>query len=178
MRPAAGQPRRIMKREPMRNLELAECFHEIADLLELREDNVFRIRSYRRAAQQLENLGEDVVDALSAGRKVPGIGAELARKIQEWAAGGSMAYLDELRAGLPRGVRQLMHLPGVGPKTARLLYERLGIDSVEHLEEACRSGAVQQVPGIRKKTGENILRAIETWRLRQSRLPLARALPL
>jgi DNA polymerase (family 10) len=162
----------------MRNLELAECFHEIADLLELREENVFRIRSYRRAAQQLESLAEDVVEALGAGRKIPGIGAELARKIQEWAAGGSMAYLEELRAELPRGVRQLMHLPGVGPKTARLLYERLGIDSVERLEAACRSGAVQQVPGIRKKTGENILRAIETWRLGQARLPLARALPL
>jgi DNA polymerase (family 10) len=162
----------------MRNLELAECFHEIADLLELREENVFRIRSYRRAAQQLESLAEDVVEALGAGRKIPGIGAELARKIHEWAAGGSMAYLDELRAELPRGVRQLMHLPGVGPKTARLLYERLGIDSVERLEEACRSGAVQQVPGIRTKTGANILRAIETWRLGQARLPLARALPL
>jgi DNA polymerase (family 10) len=162
----------------MRNLELAECFHEIADLLELREENVFRIRSYRRAAQQLESLAEDVVEALGTGRKIPGIGAELARKIHEWAAGGSMAYLEELRAGLPRGVRQLMHLPGVGPKTARLLYDRLGIDSVERLEDACRSGAVQQVPGIRKKTGENILRAIETWRLGQSRLPLARALPL
>jgi DNA polymerase (family 10) len=162
----------------MRNLELAECFHEIADLLELREENVFRIRSYRRAAQQLESLAEDVVEALGAGRKIPGIGAELARKIQEWAAGGSMAYLEELRAELPRGVRQLMHLPGIGPKTARLLYERLAIDSVARLEEACRSGAVQQVPGIRKRTGENILRAIETWRLGQARLPLARALPL
>src|SRR5262245_34427673 len=162
----------------MRNLERAECFHEIADLLELREENVFRIRSYRRAAQQLESLSEDVVEALGAGRKIPGIGAELARKIQEWAAGGSMAYLEELRADLPRGVRQLMHLPGLGPKTARLLYERLGIDSVERLEEACRSGAVQQVPGIREKTSANILRAIDTWRLGQARLPLARALPL
>jgi DNA polymerase (family 10) len=162
----------------MRNLELAECFHEIADLLELREENVFRIRSYRRAAQQLENLAEDVVEALSAGRKIPGIGAELARKIHEWTAGGSMAYLDELRAVMPRGVRQLMYLPGVGPKTARLLYDRLGIDSVERLEEACRSGAVHQVPGIRRKTGENILRAIDTWRLGQARLPLARALSL
>ena len=90
----------------MRNLELAECFHEIADLLELREENVFRIRSYRRAAQQLESLAEDVVEALGAGRKIPGIGAELARKIHEWAAGGSMAYLDELRALVEDGRRR------------------------------------------------------------------------
>ncbi len=162
----------------MRNRELAECFHEIADLLEIREDNVFRVRAYRRAADQLENLAEDVVEALRAKKKIPGIGADLAAKIREWADTGSMGYLEELRRGLPRGVRQLMSLPGVGPKTAKLLHERLGIDSVEGLEEACRSGTILEVPGIRQKTCENILRGIETWRLGQARMPLARALPL
>ena len=162
----------------MRNFELAECFHEIADLLEIREENVFRVRAYRRAAQQLENLAEDAVEALRAGKKIPGIGADLAAKIREWADSGTMAYLEELRKGLPRGVRQLMGLPGVGPKTAKLLHERLGIDSVERLEEACRSGRILEVPGIRQKTCQNILRGIETWRLGQARMPLARALPL
>ncbi len=161
-----------------RNLELADCFHEVADLLELREENAFRIRAYRRAAQQLESLGEDAVDALAGGRKIPGIGADLAAKIREWAGTGTIGFLEELRAGLPRGVRTLMSLPGVGPKTARLLYERLGIDSVERLEEACRSGAVLRVPGIGARTCANLLRGIETWRLGQARLPLARALPL
>ncbi len=162
----------------MRNFELAECFQEIADLLEIREENVFRVRAYRRAAQQLENLAEDAVEALRAGKKIPGIGADLAAKIREWADSGTMADLEELRKGLPRGVRQLMGLPGVGPKTARLLHERLGIDSVERLEEACRSGRILQVPGIRQKTCQNILRGIETWRLGQARMPLARAWPL
>lgn len=171
---------RIMDGEPapMRNFELAECFHEIADLLEIREENVFRVRAYRRAAQQLENLAEDVVDALQAGKKIPGIGADLAGKIREWVDSGTIGYLEELRKDRPRGVRQLMGLPGVGPKTAKLLYERLGIDSVERLEEACRSGRILQVPGIRQKSRENILRGIETWRLGQARMPLARALPL
>ncbi|HEV8674573.1 MAG TPA: DNA polymerase/3'-5' exonuclease PolX [Methylomirabilota bacterium] len=162
----------------VRNFEVAECFHEIADLLEIREENVFRIRAYRRAAQQLENLAEDVVEALAAGKKIPGIGADLAAKIHEYAERGAIAYLDELRIGLPRGVRQLMGLSGVGPKTARLLFERLGIDSIERLEEACRSGRILETPGIRQKTCENILRGIETWRLGQARLPLAKALPL
>jgi DNA polymerase (family X) len=162
----------------MRNFVLADCFHEIADLLEIREENVFRIRAYRRAAQQLENLAEDVVGALAAGRKIPGIGADLAAKIREHAETGTIAYLEELRSGLPRGVRQLTGLPGVGPKTARLIYERLGIDSVEKLEEACRTGRILEVPGIRQKTCENILRGIDTWRLGQARLPLAKALPL
>jgi DNA polymerase (family 10) len=162
----------------MRNLQLAECFQEIADLLELREENAFRIRAYRRAAQQLENLPEDAVDALRARKKIPGIGADLAAKIREWADTGAIAYLAELRRDLPGGVRQLMALPGVGPKTARLLYERLGIDSVDRLEEACRSSTILGVPGIRQKTVENIRRAIDTWRLGQTRMPLGRALPL
>ena len=160
----------------MRNLELAECFSEVADLLEIREENVFRIRAYRRAAQQLENLPEDALDALDAGKKIPGIGADLAAKIREWADTGAIAYLEELRTALPRGVRQLMALPGVGPKTAKLLYERLGIDSVERLEAACRSGTILEVPGIRQKSSENILRGIETWRLGQARMPLGKAL--
>jgi DNA polymerase (family 10) len=162
----------------MRNFELAECFHEIADLLEIREDNVFRVRAYRRAADLLENLAEDVVEALGAKQKIPGIGADLAAKIREWADTGRMGYLEELRRELPRGVRQLMSLPGVGPKTARLVHERLGIDSVDALEAACRTGAILAVPGIRRKSSENILRGIETWRLGQARMPLARALAL
>jgi len=162
----------------MRNFEIAELFHEIADLLEIREENVFRIRAYRRAAQQLESFAEDVLEALEAGRKIPGIGADLAAKIREFADRGTIAYLEELRKDLPRGVRQLMAVQGVGPKTAKLLYEQLGIDSIESLEEACRSGRILQVPGIREKTRENILRGIEVWRLGQARMPLGKALAL
>lgn len=162
----------------MRNIELAELFHEIADLLEIREENVFRIRAYRRAAQQLESLAADVVEALAAGKKIPGIGADLAAKIREYAETGAIAYLEEMRKELPPGVRQLMALQGVGPKTAKLLYETLGIDSVERLEEACRSGRVLEVPGIRGKTRDNMLRGIEAWKAGQARMPLGKALAL
>jgi DNA polymerase (family 10) len=162
----------------MGNVELAELFHEIADLLELREENVFRVRAYRRAAEQLEHLAEDVTEALAARRKVPGIGTDLAAKIREHEATGTIGYLEELRRELPAGVRQLTRLSGVGPKTAMLLYRQLGIDSIDRLEAACRSGEVLQVPGIREKTADNILRGIGTWRLGQARLPLGRALVL
>ncbi|HZS33056.1 MAG TPA: DNA polymerase/3'-5' exonuclease PolX [Methylomirabilota bacterium] len=163
----------------MRNLEIAELFHEMADLLELRPaESVFRIRAYRRAAQQLEGLAEDAVDALAAGRKIPGIGAGLAAQIREFAEHGTVGELERLRQDLPRGVRQLMGVGGVGPKTARLVYERLGIDSVEKLEAACRSGAIATVPGMRQRSCENLLRAIEAWKLRTARMPLARALDL
>ncbi|MBI3454344.1 MAG: DNA polymerase/3'-5' exonuclease PolX [Candidatus Rokubacteria bacterium] len=162
----------------MRNFEVAELFHEIADLLEIREENVFRVRAYRRAAQQLENLAADAGEALAAGKKIPGIGADLAGKIREYADTGALAYLEELRKGLPRGVRELTGIPGVGPKTAKLLSTELGIDSIERLEEACRSGKILEVPGIREKTCENILRGIETWKLGQARMPVGKALAL
>jgi len=162
----------------MRNLELADLFHEIADLLEIREDSVFRIRAYRRAAQQLESLGEDVIEALDAGKKIPGIGADLGAKIREYVQSGAIAYLEEMRKSMPRGVRQLMSLQGVGPKTAKLLYEELGIDSIERLEDACRSGKILELPGVREKTRENILRGIEVWKTGQARMPLGKALTL
>jgi DNA polymerase (family 10) len=147
----------------------------MADLLELQEESAFRIRAYRRAAQQVEGLGEDVADALAAGRKIPGIGAGLAAQIREYAERGAVADLEALRSALPRGVRDLTGLGGIGPRTARLLYDRLGIDSVDALEAACRSGALVGVPGIKARTSENILRAIDTWRLGRARMPLGRA---
>jgi DNA polymerase (family 10) len=159
----------------VRNREIAALFTEMADLLELREESAFRIRAYRRAAQQLEALGEDVAEALAAGRKIPGIGAGLAAQIREYAERGAVGDLEALRRALPHGVRELTELGGVGPRTARLLYDRLGIDSVDALEAACRSGALAGVPGIKARTTENILRAIERWRLGRARMPLGRA---
>src|SRR5438876_964455 len=85
----------------VRNAELAALFEEMADHLELREESVFRIRAYRRAAQQLESLGEDAVVVLEAGRKIPGIGADLATKIREYVATGAIADLEAMRRSGP-----------------------------------------------------------------------------
>ncbi|PYM58065.1 MAG: DNA polymerase/3'-5' exonuclease PolX [Candidatus Rokuibacteriota bacterium] len=162
----------------VRNAELAALFEEMADHLELREESVFRIRAYRRAAQQLEGLAEDAVGVLETGGKIPGIGADLSKKIREYADAGAIAELEAMRQSLPAGVRQLMAVPGVGPRTAKLLYDRLGIDSVEALEAACRSGRVLEVPGVREKTRDNMLRGVQTWKAGQARMPLGRALSL
>src|SRR5262249_44973876 len=136
----------------MRNLDLADIFEEIADLLEIQEANVFRIRAYRRAAEQIGNLAEEAVAAVAAGRKIPGMGADLAAKILEAAQTGTMADLDALRRAVPRGVRQMMDLPGVGPRKAKLLHEKLGVDSIEGLEREILSGRILEVPGFQKKT--------------------------
>ena len=162
----------------MRNFEIARAFDEIADFLELREENPFRIRAYRRAAQNIASLTEDVAARIERGEKTAGIGKDLAEKIQTYLRTGTLPDLEALRREIPAGVVTLTRIQGLGPKTARLLYDRLGIDSVETLEEACRSGRILEVPGIREKTRENILKGIETWRAGQARMPLGKALPL
>ncbi len=164
----------------MKNLEIARLFNEIADFLEVKDENPFRIRAYRRAAQAIEGLSEDI--AAIAGRggllDVPGIGKDLAGKIQEYLASGKVEYLEGLRKEIPGGVIELMGIHGVGPKTAKLLYEQAGVDSVEKLEEQARAGKLAHLPGVRAKTVENILKGIAVWKSGRERTPLGTALLL
>ncbi len=164
----------------MKNIEIANLFNEIADYLEVKGENPFRIRAYRRGAQALEGLSEDI--AAIAGRnalqEVPGIGKDLAGKIQEYLSSGKIEYLEALRKEIPAGVVDLMGIHGVGPKTAKLLYEQVGVDSVEKLEELARAHRLAGLPGIKGKTEENILKGIAVWRSGRERMPLGTALAL
>ena len=164
----------------MKNFELAKLFYEMADLLEIKGENVFRVRAYQRAAQNLESYAEDIAAVAERGElpKIPGIGRDLAAKITEYLATDKIADLETMRHEVPRGLLALLEVRGLGPKTAKLLYDRLGIDSVEKLEQAARAGDILTVPGIREKTRENILKAIATWKAGQTRMPLGKALAL
>jgi DNA polymerase (family 10) len=164
----------------MKNFEIAKLFYEMADLLEIKGENVFRVRAYQRAAQNVESHAEDIVAVAERGEleKIPGIGRDLTAKITEYLTTGKIADLETVRKEIPRGLLALLEVRGLGPKTARLLFERLGIDSVEKLEQASRSGDILTVPGIREKTRENIVRAIATWKAGQVRMPLGKALAL
>ena len=139
----------------MKNAEIARLFAEIAQLLEIKGENVFRVRAYERAAQNLESLAEDVARVATRGElsSIPGIGKGLAAHITEYLETGRIAELDTLRAELPRGLLEVLAVRGVGPKTAKLLHEHLGIDSVDKLEQAVASGDILRVPGMRA-TGE------------------------
>ncbi len=161
----------------MRNAEIATVFNEIADYLEVKGENPFRIRAYRRAAQAVEGLSEEIAAVVERGgiQDVPGIGKDLAAKIQEYLANGTIAYLEGLRKEIPPGVIQLMGIHGVGPKTARHLYEHLGVDSVQKLEELASSHKLAGLPGIQAKTEENILKGIAVWKSGQERKPLGTA---
>jgi DNA polymerase (family 10) len=164
----------------MRNVEIAGLFNEIADYLELKDENPFRIRAYRRAAQAVEGLAEDLAAMAQRGalQEVPGIGKDLSAKIQEYLANGTVEYLEDLKREIPAGVVELMGIHGVGPKTARLLYDRVGVDSVEKLEALAREHKLAGLPGIQAKTEENILKGIAVWRSGRERMPLGSVLVL
>src|ERR687887_501024 len=126
----------------------------MASLLEVQNESIFRVRAYARAAQTLETLAEsvEVVAARGELERLPGIGQDLAAKIEEVLATGHLAQLEERRRGLPPTFLALLEIRGLGPKTARLLYDRLGVDGVERPEAVAPSGEIPPVPGMGGKT--------------------------
>jgi DNA polymerase (family 10) len=164
---------------PMKNFEIARLFNLMADVLELRQQNVFRIRAYRRAAQNLESLHEDVEALARQSRldEIPGIGADLAGKISEYLETGHVRDIERVARRIPAGVVALMNVPGIGPKMAMRLY-RKGITDLDRLEKAARAGRLRGLPGIQARTERSMLRGVALVRGGQARMPLGRALPL
>ncbi len=163
----------------MKNQQIASIFNEIAELLEMKGENVFRIRAYRRAAQNLDGLSADVT-ALSDEElsNIPGIGKDLIGKIHEFLEKGTVTKHEELKKEIPPGVLDLLRVPGLGPKKAKQFYDKLKIKSVDELETAIRGGKLAGLPGIQKKTMDNILQGIELIKRGSERRPLGRVLPL
>ena len=161
----------------MKNFEIARLFYEMATLLEVQNESTFRVRAYQRGAQALETLAEDVATIAARGEltKLPGIGKDLASAIDEYLRTGAIGRLDKLRGGYPPSFLTLLDIRGLGPKTAKALYDTLGVDSVQKLEELCRTKAIIGHAGVREKTCENILKAIERWKVGQSRTVLSTA---
>ncbi len=168
-----------MYHEGVSNFDIARLFYEMAGLLEVRNESVFRVRAYQRGAQTLETLTEDVAAVAARGglQNLPAIGKDLASRIEEFLATGRIAKLDRLRAELPDKFLTLLEVRGLGPRTAKALYEQLGVDSIERLEELCRSRAIVGVAGIRDKTCDNILKGIASLKVGRARtlMPAARA---
>ena len=164
----------------MKQHDIAARFSEIADLLEYRGDNPFRVRAYRRAARNLEAFSGDLERLAAAGRliELSGVGADLSAKIQEYLKTGRMAALERLKRSIPRGVFELLEVPGIGPKTARQLTERLRISTIRQLEQAAKSHRLRALPGFQAKKEENILKSIAIVKRGRERMHLGLALPL
>ena len=162
-----------------RNLEIARIFAQIADMLEIQQESTFRVNAYRKGTRALESLGEDVVAIAARGelRKIGGIGASLAEKIEEYLTTGTIAYYDELRQAVPPGLSELMTIPEVGPKTALLMYQHLRIADVDALEQAARAGKIRALPRMGARIEQNILQGIERRRQQTARQPIGVVLP-
>ena len=147
----------------MTKSQIAEVLQEIATLLELKDENPFKIRAYANAARSLETFGGNLSDLQDeeALAKIPGIGKAIAAKIKELSATGSLKYVEELRAEFPAAILELFSISGLGAKKIKALYEQLHISSIEQLREACESGRVAQLPGFGETTQTKICTAIE-----------------
>ncbi len=159
----------------MKNKEIAEIFRDIANILEIRGENVFRIRAYTRAAQNIDGLAEDIEVVAKENRlhEIPGIGKELAGHIQQFIDTGKIKIYDELKKSLPRGLVDLLNIPSVGPKTAKLLFEKAKIKNISDLENAIKSNKLFGLPGVKEKTVLNIKKGLDILKRSRGRLPLS-----
>jgi len=163
----------------MKNGLVARILHEIAELLAL-DGVAFKPQAYRRAAQVVEGLAEPIEDLVVAGKHgdLPGVGDAIAKKIAEIVETGRLKYHDDLKAKLPIDLFALTQVDGVGPMTAKLLYEELGVRGLEDLERVARAGEVRGVKGLGEKTEAKILRGLSETRRVENRMLLGEALPL
>ena len=162
----------------MENIDVARIFDDIADTLELKGENRFRIRSYRRAARVIRDMPDDVKSVLEAGQltEVHGIGTSLAEKIEEITATGTCKSYEEIKRDPLYSLTALLAIPGVGPKLAVRLHEDLGVNSIEDLEKATKAGKLRSLAGMGEKLEEKILKGIEQHHRQVGRFRLAEAL--
>lgn len=163
------------------NEDISQLFENMATLLEMKGDLIFKIRSYQRAARTIENLSFSLEQAVNDGMKlktIPGVGDAISNKIQELVTTGKVSTYEKLKNELPEGVLTLMNVPGIGPKTALLISEELGTGSIEEVEKAALDGRLSGLSRLGEKTSQNILRHIRSSRAKDQRVPIGQALPI
>ncbi len=146
----------------MKKEQIVEVLETIATLLELQDENPFKIRAYSNAARSIETWGGNLRELAEENRleEIPGVGRAIAGKITELALIGSSKFYDELRAKFPPGILELFSLPGLGAKKIKALHEKLQVGSIADLRQACQAGRVAELPGFGKTTQEKIARTI------------------
>lgn len=163
---------------PIHNADIAAIFEEIADLLEIENSNVFRVRAYRNASRYLQEMGKDIRTMVQRGEDLtilPGIGEDLANKIQEIVETGHCSVLDKLHKQLPSTITELLKIPGLGPKRVKTLYQELDIHTMEQLQRAVRDHRIQSLAGFGEKTEMRIADALAIYAGSASRFKLATA---
>lgn len=164
---------------PVSNDEIAELFANMAVLLEMKGDTVFKIRAYQRAARTINELSFSLEQAAREEvdlRKIPGIGKAISDKTREYLETGRVDAYDRLLAELPDGVLTLMTIPGIGSKTALLISQELGVSTVEGIEKAILDGRLAALPRMGQRTADNILRHLQSPTVKAGRTPIGPAL--
>jgi len=149
---------------PIHNVEIADKFNTLANLLEIEGANPFRIRAYRNAARIIGSMSKNISDLIAEDADltaIPGIGKDLAEKIKTIIATGDLPLLKETAARLPPVLNELMKIEGLGPKRVQVLYKKLRIKSVNDLETAIAKGRVRELDGFGEKTEQKILAGIK-----------------
>ena len=173
------RPRAISRTDPtlISNADMARVFNEIADMLEISGELVYKAVAYRRVADAVERWPDDVAHLFLTGEapKIPGAGPALSTKLSELATTGQLAYYDRMRAQVPSGLLEILKIPGVGPRTVKQLHDELGIESVDELRAAAEAGTLRGLKGLSARSEENILAAMARLAARGSRLLLHQA---
>ena len=164
----------------MRNSEVSRLLYDISEMLELSGENIFKIRAYSRAARTIEGITEDIVKIAKEKRleEIPGVGEAIASKIEEYLATGKLVFYEDLKKQVPTELHELMQIPGIGPKTVQYLHKELGIKSVKELKKAAREHRLRRISHFGAVKEENLLKSIERYRHRSTRIPLGTALPI
>jgi DNA polymerase (family 10) len=164
----------------MNNAGVASLLDQIADLLDFKGENPFRVNSYRRAAREIKELRENLDELAARGelRNIPGVGEAIAEKIQECLSTGQIRYHQELIAQFPPTLPRLLQIPGLGPRKVALLYEKLKVGSIDDLRTAIETGVVEKLAGFGKKSAEKLLEGITFLAASSERTILSEAWPV
>ncbi len=160
------------------NSEIAGIFDRLADLLEIKGENPFRVRAYRNASREISGLAKNASDMLESGEdltQLPGIGKDLAAKIEEIVRTEKLSILEKLEKTLPAGLYDLMRIQGLGPRRVKALYDALKIKNIAGLKKAVEAKKIRELPGFGAKIEEGIAREIERVKRSEGRLRLDQA---
>jgi len=164
----------------MKNYEVASLLRNIAQLLEIKEEMVFKIRAYEKAALVIENLDEDIEEVWKKGKldDIPGVGEALTKKISEFLETGKLEYYEKLKKAVPVNMEELGSVSGLGPKTIMKLYKKLNVKNIKDLEKAAKKHKIQKIEGLGPIVEENILKSIEFAKASGKRFLLGTALDI
>jgi len=146
------------------NRQVAEMFYQIADLSEVKGEVIYRVLAYRKAADNIANLGRDINEVWREGslQEIPGVGVAIADKVSELLETGHMTFYDNLAAEIPLSLVDVLHIPDVGPKKARAMWQELGLTTVAEVKEAAEAGSLRALSGFGSRTEAKILAGIES----------------